>query len=211
MKEKPILFSAPMVRAILEGSKTQTRRVVKPNPIHDCGLSNIENTNLWSYTLCDQDWKCPYGTPGDRLWVRETWGYADHPGCVKDEILYRADESTEFANQCEPKKDRYRWKPSIHMFRKDSRIDLLIKDIRVERLQDITEEDAGAEGVEEFTKDGVGFKYGLGGWHWSYKTGEPYMCRTRKIAFENLWDSINGKKHPWDSNPWLWVVEFKKI
>ena len=153
MKERPILFSAPMVMAILAGTKTQTRRVIKPQP------SVAQN--------------CPYGTPGDHLWVKETFWTGG------DAVNYRADgEMPEYM------RDVSRWKPSIFMPRKLSRITLEILDVRVERVQDISEEDAKDEG-------GL---YGAG----SYRDG-----------FAVLWDSINGKKHPWESNPWCWVLTFK--
>lgn len=181
MKERPILFSAPMVRAILEGRKTMTRRALKKQPPF---LARVRHTwfNAPIYGFTDEDvpaanwWKirCPYGQPGDRLWVRETWR--------KD--IY--DNSTHY-RASHPCPDLPKWKPAIHMFRKDSRINLEITAVRVEQLQDITEDDAKAEGAQ----CGVG-------------------CPDHRIAFGRLWESINGPGS-WSKNPWVWVVEFKLI
>lgn len=191
MKERPILFSGPMVRAILAGRKTQTRRICKKAwwdeftwagdvyPARESGWiawwpkGDAEFTKR-AYL---DGFLCPYGQPGDRLWVRETWLLVDDMN-GSQQVHYRAD------NEDIPGS----WKPSLFMPRWASRISLEITGVRVERLQGITEEDAQKEGVEI---DG----------HYSmfYKT-----------AFKKLWDSINGKKHPWESNPWVWCIEFKR-
>lgn len=157
MKERPILFSGPMVRAIREARKTQTRRVVKEiDP--DEFVSSNEADNL---ALC-----CPYGAVGDRLWVRETW-----QGNQGD-IRYGADgDSLHGYNG---------WRPSIFMPRWASRITLEVTGVRVERVQEISEEDAQAEGV------------------------------AHRCDYKVVWDAINGKKYPWSSNPWVWVIEFKR-
>jgi len=146
---KPIIFNSEMVRAILDEKKTQTRRVIKPQP--KAVLSQLENSNLWTYTLCEKEWKCPYGKVGDKLWVRETWANCKGLGIVDEnenpaEIIYRADE---------PWAEEWKgnWKPSIFMPHCYTRITLEITNIRVERVQDITEYDAKAEGVKEFPKD----------------------------------------------------------
>ena len=134
-KERPILFSAPMVRAILDGQKTQTRRVVKPQPVLVNSQSGFRFPHMpgkGSFFPGEAERFCPYGQPGDHLWVRETWR-EDGRGIV----TYRATDP-ETAG---------RWKPSIHMPRRFSRIDLLIKDIRARRLQEISDRDAIAEGV----------------------------------------------------------------
>lgn len=171
MTERPILFSGEMVRAILEGRKTQTRRVMKPQP----------DTEF----PCVYDRECLYGIPGDRLWVREAFSIYDHPeGPV---CFYKADH---------PQDEYLKWRPSIHMPRWVSKILLEITDIRVERLKDISEEDAKAEGVvigvEEFKVTG---------------TDRPY-----KLAYSLLWDLINAKRgFGWDVNPWVWVIEFKRV
>lgn len=208
MKIKPILFSTPMVRAILDGRKTQTRRVIKTQPIrNDCPIIPSEE---WGFVQRKQiqesparyeiyqSWKCPYGQPGDVLWVRETW----QPSSSGVYVHFKADWADEDAGKG--------WKPSIHMPKSAARIFLQITNVRVERLKDISDEDAKQEGIQEFTKDGVGFKYGLDGWNWSCMSGSPFMCRNREFAFEELWKSINGEQS-WDENPWVWVVEFKII
>jgi hypothetical protein len=187
-RERPILFSSPMVRALLDGSKTQTRRIAKPRK----RPSLLDGTWSDDYVL-DQgnlDWLMrdnPYGLPGDRLWVRETWAQpaaldpgptvyrADYPNCVP----------AGFTNL--PAVDEITWKPSIHMFRKDSRILLEITGVRAERLQDISHEDAEAEGVKC-----------------------NMSSRTFRDHFRELWERINGTDS-WDTNPWVWVVEFKRV
>ncbi len=183
-KERPILFSAPMVRAILEGQKTVTRRVIKTQPgkVSAAGLPKFFEHGDTGRRIIP---KCPYGKPGDRLWVRETWGYWDD-GCGTAEestsVIYKADHE-----RPEPK----RWRPSIHMFRADSRIDLEITAVRAERLQDITQEHAEAE---------------LGGFN-PYGRGQGVPACQR---FARLWMDINGASS-WEENPWVWVVEFKRI
>ena len=179
MKERSIIFSGPMVRAILEGRKTQTRRVVKPQPPEDailtvddfgrCLLGSAHS--FWNYV------KCPYGAPKNRLWVRETFAL-ESPTCA----VYQADQTDKTVVE--------RWRPSIHMPRCASRITLEIVSVRVERLQDISEEDALDEGV--FLNSTT---------HWATEARE---------AYHRLWESINGPGS-WDKNPWVWVIEFKSI
>ena len=187
MKERPILFSGPMVRAILEGRKTQTRRVIKPQPTSDHGLV-FEGIAPGKFgAVSDGEITCPYGTIGDRLWVKETHhvrdaGYVDGTG---RDIVYKADDE-DFP---------YGWTPSIHMPRWASRINLEITGIRVERLQDISEEDAKAEGV---------------GVHGGWNADETEYGVNARGPFSRLWDSINAKRHPWASNPWVWVIEFRR-
>lgn len=197
IKEKPILFSTPMVKAILSGVKTQTRRVMKPQPVIEKGVWRWKPKA--GYDICldahpDIALKyAPYQI-GDRLWVRETWGYiGDNIGHVG----YRAEG--QFTESLVSK-----WRPSIFMPRWASRITLEVTGVRVERLQDITESDAIAEG------SGPGyilayptiFHKGLEGYK---ETPENY-----REGYHRLWDSINGKKYPWESNPWVWVIEFKR-
>ena len=201
MKERPILFSAPMVRSILASTKTQTRRVVKPQPIYDgrfaggwkmLGKAGHEAATC-SPLIAEL---CPYGQPGDRLWLREAhWWFKDEhdpaigyypPKLTADDVEYRADGDD----------GRKVWRPSIHMPRWASRITLEITSVRVERLQDISEGDAQAEGcaLECMTPtggDSGSAIYGPGG----------YLA---------LWESINGAGS-WDANPWVWVVEFKRV
>jgi hypothetical protein len=185
MKERPILFSAPMIRALLAGTKTQTRRVVKIGKCPDtgCQLAPCEiagERGLGLYRLC------PYGAPGGRLWVRETWntfeGWAGY--------FYAADDYS-FGIGADDDPDHIpehavRWRPSIHMPRAASRITLEITTVRVERLQDISEADVEAEGV---LLDDI---------------APPYWR-----SYRELWEQINGAGS-WDANPWVWIVEFTR-
>lgn len=184
MKEHPILFTTEMVRAIIEGRKTQTRRVVKPQPIH---IEWFTHQNGWCAKVAENRYEmkeCPYGVPGDRLWVRETW-------CpCRVFTIYRADciddkpsENTDEWN--EPRGDK--WRPSIHMPRTESRILLEVTNVRVERVQEISEADIIAEGCPK-----------------AYLLGRNW--------YQPLWDTINAKRgYPWKSNPWAWVVLFKLL
>lgn len=218
MNEKPILFNSEMVRAVLDLRKTQTRRVLDMkkyggylqetdtapgNPAYPCYQDEYGDSHPTSI-------KCPYGKKGDRLWVRETWAY--HPDMPKTPeeagILYKSDEDT-----CADKPGLFwqmnstgiehevivdKYKPSIHMFRWMSRINLEITDIRVERVQDISWDDAVEEGIfkhYDFYED------------MKWVTPEPII-----EDYEELWDSINKKRgFGWGVNPWVWVVEFKLL
>jgi len=196
MKERPILFSAPMVRAILEGRKTMTRRVIKnPDLIKEVcdGIPMFEDSfGNWHETAT----RCPYGQPGDRLWVRETFDYGLS---TKSGIAYRATSKWEDFEDGTPKDfDEIKWKPSIHMPRWASRLTDEITAIRVERLQDISEEDALAEGVERFTSG------------WKNYTDPTVCCQTARASFFTLWESINGPGS-WNANPLAWVIEFKMV
>jgi hypothetical protein len=194
MKERPILFSAPMIRAILEGRKTMTRRVVKRvtegSPYPEIWVPLPGTTNKHTPP-------CPYGQPGDRLWVRETWAWdVQAQASLRDEdgpFAYAADPFAVQRRLCP------RWRPSIHMPRWASRITLEITGVRVERLQDISEQDAMAEGIRPFGD----------GWGHHVHDGLHYMHRAAD-SFASLWESINGAGS-WDTNPWVWVVEFKRI
>ncbi|WP_280189028.1 hypothetical protein [Delftia sp. PS-11] len=208
MKERPILFSAPMVRALLAGTKTQTRRAVALPRSRDSFVLEDRGAGWWPYQsddgespLCDDGmehpYTCPYGRPGDRLWVRETFARIDgqtHPWIETD---YRATytHGDRLGDSLGIKK---RWSPAIHMPRHASRILLDIKAVRVERLQDISEADAAAEGLL-YNTDHMG--------HWS-GTGERWYSTARE-AFRDLWQSINGPDS-WGANPWVWVVEFER-
>lgn len=195
MRERPILFSGPMVRAILDGRKTQTRRVVTPQPnvVHAIHADASITTNL-IFRSGDQRIHCPYGQPGDRLWVRET--FAPFPPVFGSKlwgIIYGADAAQverEAPDTYRPMLYNYeRWYPSIHMPRWACRLVLEIESIRVERLQEISGEDAVAEGVRSLL---------------------PYNG-IAQCEFLELWDSINAKRgFDWDANPWVWVVEFKR-
>lgn len=209
-RERPILFSGAMVRAILAGTKTQTRRVARTRRIHATGGTLDETYMPMGRGRCivlgkDGTWPvdalslCPYGRPGDRLWVRETW-YCDHMDCInkipKDRsahaddspLLYRADgECCEQIPECDHSGGHgAQWRPSIHMPRWASRITLEVTGVRVERLQKISEEDAQAEGV---------FSIGVG----------PPMA-----LFFDLWRKINGPLSV-AADPWVWVVTFKRL
>lgn len=204
MKARPILFSAPMVRALLAGTKTQTRRVVKPLPItlnRDTNSLEVDDENIANGRFAKQV-PCPYGQPGDRLWVREAFdflpaGGPDEPqACV---IVYWATGSTE--PRCAPESynpmiyGHEKVRPSIHMPRWASRITLEVTHVRVERLQDISRSDAMAEGID---KESLA----------SYKRAG--VDRPAGFAYREIWESINGPGS-WDANPWVWVVEFKPV
>lgn len=205
MKERPIIFNGDMVRAILEGRKTQTRRVIKPQPVFNSMFNEWRTEkNRVAYDTGELIFDsfldgCPYGQPGDELWVRETWQhcFAQDNVPIEKTIIYKADCPNYDATPC---------KPSIHMPRCFSRIQLKITDVRVERVQDIADEDIKAEGIREFTKDGNVMKYGLEGWVWQT------MPRTPRDAFKELWDLINAKRgYSWDANPWVWAIEFERV
>lgn len=220
MKERPILFSGPMVRAILAGTKSQTRRVCKPQPISAGSLGkrrvyrDEEFKRAWESIPgtgeCDQDRDCPYGQPGDRLWVREEFNIGRAlPNCegVADEELWigrmpkddprkqafmSAWQICYAADGCDGK-----MRPSIHMPRWASRITLEITSVRVERLQAISEADAISEGVTAVSSGGVTLFATTG-----------VNC-SAKDAYAALWESINGPGS-WDANPWVWCISFKK-
>jgi len=208
--ERPILFSTPMVQAILDGRKTQTRRIIKKQP-HGAGEWVMRGIS-WLFPNVNPyvKIKCPYGQPGDVLWVRETWAktgdnfHDDWPG--HGDYYYKADDPYSEMELNSPTKGIPKWRPSIFMPKYACRIRLLVEDVRVERLQDISEEDAIAEGV------GVGFQMN-GGWP-DYEHIENGICTvtqdTARMSYWSLWDSINGKGS-WDKNPWVWVIEFKKF
>ena len=188
---RPILFKDEMVRAILDGRKTQTRRVMKPQP--EGGLDFTPFAPFGVVNGKGNPLICRHGQPGDRLWVRETWQHLHNEGQKADQFeqwqqnsidcFYLADESSP-----NNKPMSGRWRPSIHMPRWASRITLEITDVRVERLQDISNEDAVAEGI-----------------------GTPCDMRYAALdAFKPLWESINGHDS-WEATPWVWVIEFKRI
>lgn len=211
MKERPILFSGPMVRAILAGTKTQTRRAMKPQPTDEFRVLAVEwyspeyedrhgelqpGEDIFGVYGDEEGYKCPYGAPGDRLWVRETWRApgavprSDDPVRPGMRIEYRADE--------DHATDGFTWRPSIFMPKWACRLVLEIVGVRVERLQTISEADALAEGIA-FDKQWEG--YGIDG-------GRFFHCSDPRRSYEQLWESINGEGS-WDANPWVWVIEFK--
>lgn len=233
MKEKPILFSAPMVRAILDGRKSQTRRLFKPEniaiePHSKFGFyyetfarrgGELSSTGQGPFKPDAWLHYSPYGQPGDRLWVKETFTKTTDTkskGCV----LYRADMKArqylchecgegELAGLGDDTKALYsedesihHWKPSIFMPRKLSRLTLEITAIRVERLQDISEADAKAEGVQI---PHVNFPQAADS---KFKTGDALGLY--RDHYRVLWNNINGPES-WDANPWVWVLEFPRI
>lgn len=233
MKERPILFSAPMVRAILEGRKTVTRRAVKGIALD--WLAGASFTP--EYVASPANGLCPYGQPGDRLWVREAW----RPAAWRDEgyiaVDYRASPEENRTPWLDVPEDIWaemwprltdeaqsaldagrgsirregdgfrwdrgdspcRWRPSIHMPRWASRITLEIADVYVERLQDISEADAIAEGIQQCEGGAM-----------DYLANDYAQGYSPVASFRSLWESINGAGS-WDANPWVWVVEFKRV
>lgn len=228
MKERPILFSSAMVRAILSGAKTQTRRAVKPQPVmrgtDDCVIEygKQRHSGPPAYLLGDilPRFGCPYGQTGERLWVREKWrigawdeidgkfaiDYCDGPRKEWLSPNNYVDEGEQFNRlweqstddaikvyghqehyKWEPGNSPCRWRPSIHMPRWACRLVLEIVSVRVERLQDISEADAKAEGAEP-----------------------AECCMAHYHGFSKLWQSINGEES-WNANPWVWVIEFRRV
>lgn len=215
-KEKPILFSGPMVRAILEGKKTQTRRVMKPQftVYREYGVISDYDCFEWDNDKYNDDNEpvenyCPYGQPGDRLWVRESlrlgddnvWRYS-----ADDAIIYCGAEGIAWAHH----KDTEHC-PSIHMPRWASRITLEVTGVRVEQLQQIGREDAIAEGLYSFTSN-LGARNSSPTRLYAPDANAEGGYMNPIEAFENLWDSINAKRgYSWESNPWVFVVEFKVV
>ncbi|HDZ0760539.1 TPA: hypothetical protein RRT58_000400 [Klebsiella pneumoniae] len=241
MKERGMIFNGEMVRAILDGRKTQTRRIMKPQP-EPCPRgghwwpSNVFKTMLhvedemqngkggWGGLVGDA---CPFGAVGDRIWVRETWGVVSHAfsddglmidwvpdrpataihempfgnGYYSGYAIYAADGDFTWGDDDGYEDGRSCWKPSIHMPKAASRILLEITDVRVERLNAISEEDARAEGIID------------GG---CLNCGEPEPCGCANPepdatdAFAYLWQSIYGQEN-WNADPWVWVIEFKRV
>jgi hypothetical protein len=230
MKEIPLLFSTPMVQAILQGRKTMTRRIADVPvgdhngiDIMDWGLSKYpyQEDGTWKYrvqTKVDESegyiLKSKYGQPGDLLWVRETWGVGSRPDPIVgsvDGFEFKADQAMideieslpiypcddfDFGNY-----DKKGWRPSIHMPKEAARIWLQVRSIRVERLQDISEEDAIAEGVEKINNGPFPYKhYG----------SDTTSCAYAKTSFQSLWQSINGDES-WEANPFIWVISFNVL
>jgi len=233
MKELPILFCAPLVRAILSGQKTVIRSAVKHDPVNVIALIGRDDKPKNKFGLClthhnviNKHYSCPYGKPGDRLWVRETWADVNMYGAPA--LAYRADgdirnlmEEKSFLNDSgafnydDPRSKPYQfgcwvddlisgaeasWRPPAHMPRWASRILLEITDVHVEKLQDISEEQVIAEGI------GVSICQP----HLETSPTRHPSKLTAVHDFPGHWDSINGAG-TWDSNPWVWVVEFKRV
>lgn len=222
MKERPILFSAPMVRAILAGTKTQTRRAVKLPRIRDSFVVVDYGKGWWPYQSddgeteicndgCEHPYSSPYGQPGDRLWVKETWRHTanslEEARAITEDIYggIAVDWRATYIDKCMQKlgfsredaeiaDDFENWRPSIFMPRWASRILLEVVSIRVERLNDINEADAIAEGAPGGHGSIPGYSY----------------AATPNEHYRHIWESINGAGS-WDKNPWVWVVEFKRV
>jgi hypothetical protein len=178
MSEHPILFAGSLVRAILSGQKTQTRRLIAPSP--DGRPTFFEPHRDWFVDGGRWCRRCPYGVPGDRLWVRETWAENDPPSGW----IYRADDPHDHYKRS----GLVTWRPSIHMPRKASRLKLEVTDVRVQRLNSLTDEEALAEGI-------------------THESG------TRPaVTFATLWDSLYAKRgFSWQSDPWVWALAFRRV
>ncbi|ENZ8440954.1 hypothetical protein ACHA9J_005035 [Klebsiella oxytoca] len=225
MKERGMIFNAEMVRAILDGRKTQTRRPVK-FPVHDKNLGcELAGNELAGELSAGNYLNSAFGKPGDRIWVRETWGVVSHEldedgriqpwtpnrpataihempfgnGYYSGHAIYAADGDFTWGDDDGYEDGRSCWKPSIHMPKAASRILLEITDVRVERLNSISQEDAQAEGME------------LTGWRPTYSDpdsgGEAW---TPYDNFAQLWESIYGEES-WKANGWVWVISFKRV
>ncbi len=221
MRELPVLFNTEMVQAIIEGRKTNTRRIIKPQPVYETGyVGQVQKQNgvithiYGSITMQELTNRCQY-KPGDTLWVRETWAYKQWSN---KKIYYRADGELGDVNR-----ENGKWKPSIHMPREAARLFLIVKGVHVERLQDITEDGAKAEGIKLLSHD-----------------GKTIFTKDYRNAFKTLWDSIYAapapvKRHgvithyesyPWEelqevrkykglpwyvyANPFVWSIEFER-
>ena len=248
MKERPILFTSANVRAILEDRKTQTRRVVKPQPpsttnaasknLIQTGWRSYEDQGSWKFGFCSlmpdgtpsshfeilNILTCPYGVPGDRLWARETFTLqcdvdGDEPPFSDGRPIQRMPDDFEVFRWLQPHykatdptpklcceklscindDPHCHWKPSIHMPRWASRITLEITEVRVQRLQEISEADAQREG---WAFEGLDLNQ-------SY---DPVVMDTARQWFRGLWDSINAKRgFNWEVNPWVWALTFKRV
>lgn len=219
MKDKPIIMSAPMLRCLMEGKKTQTRRIMKPwfgkkHPtlnLKEHGDSNInysgrfDDPGSWGYpyaedgaadiAIGDSYWAnmfCPYGSVGDLIWVRENFCKNEMGG--DPAVFYAADGYKKF-----PSLRKLKWKPSIHMPRHSSRLTLEITAVRVERLQGISTQDAAAEGLRMCSN----------GYWWHSEPESQFWAAMNPIqAYEFLWGDIHGYES-WQANPWVWVLDFK--
>lgn len=232
-KQLPILFSTQMVQAIMAGRKTMTRRIVKPQP-NENGISFMKNPPLDWEQIYKEEWKpwkleteegesislkCPYGQPGDILWVRETFAYTQFAfdksligigeyGIQGSEIYKSDEENSDWDGK---------WKPSIFMPKDACRTWLEITNVRPERLQDISEEDAISEGIydgkmhfEELCNIPKNQIASDSKKWFDYFYSKDYRMTKAKHSFETLWQSINGEQS-WDANPWVWVISFKQI
>lgn len=214
MTDRPIIFGAPMIRAIFDGRKTVTRRLVTG---HDVIEERDDGTpwpyyTTWSHGDDGSPWMaCPYGAPGDRLWVKETFAErVDIDGKdpaqrarAKHYLMFKADGG----DPRDP--DSFhtwgRWRSPRYMPRWASRLALDVVSVRVERLHAITEEDARAEGVRELP-----LQEGQAGAWWTADPSASLAAPDPVLAFRKLWDNLNAKRAPWDSDPWVWRIEFRR-
>lgn len=223
MTERGMIFNGEMVRAILDGRKTQTRRTVKPQPDED-GLAKV--TNGPRVDTSERNYRCPFGDVGDRIWVRETWGVVSHEldedgriqpwtpdrpataihempfgnGYFSGHAIYAADGDFTWGDDDGYEDGRSCWKPSIHMPKAASRILLEITDVRVERLNSIHDVDAMREGIQNLTTCS----------HADFGIPGVVNAQHPVRAFQLLWESIYGADS-WKFNPWVWVIEFKRV
>ncbi|HBU7548602.1 TPA: hypothetical protein MC769_004938 [Klebsiella aerogenes] len=213
MKERGMIFNGEMVRAILDGRKTQTRRPIKWKQTRFTEIGEREDGSKWPWSedaehACDFWHPCPFGAVGDRIWVREAFRVHSRATDVAT-LVYKSSERNSWTEQthrvpvavCNKPATPEKWTPSLHMPRWASRILLEITDVRVERLNAISEEDARAEGIID------------GG---CLNCGEPEPCGCDNPepdatdAFAYLWQSIYGQEN-WNADPWVWVIEFKRV
>lgn len=222
MKERPIIFNSDMVRAVLDGRKTQTRRVMRVQPeSNQYGLLHItdstKRSDIGKYHWAESNatgphtrsalFSCPFGTVGNRLWVREAYRVHSRATDVAT-LVYKASEQQSWTQQthrvpiekCNKPAVVDKWTPSIHMPRWASRIALEITGVRVDRMYDISEADARAEGVEQLR----------GGFWRHYQPGWTQHQLSARGSFVTLWKSIYGEDS-WQANPWVWVIEFKRV
>ncbi|MBA7802564.1 hypothetical protein HV170_13670 [Citrobacter freundii] len=230
MKERGMIFNAEMVRAILDGRKTQTRRPVKFPHIDRDAMCELSGNELAGELSAGNYRNSPHGKPGDRIWVRETWGVVSHeldedgriqpwtpdrPATVIHEMpfgngyysghaIYAADGGFTWGDDDGYEDGRSCWKPSIHMPRAACRILLEITEVRVERLKDISEQDSMSEGIDSDRLAESQDNYDCVADH--NMTGRP----TAKGNYRDLWSSIYGAEN-WDASPWVWVIEFKVV
>lgn len=198
MKERPILFRPALVRAILNGQKTQTRRVMRGGTPAGHGRSDghwqfpgtdKEGPLVLTFAELAAEFRCPYGVPGDRLWVRERWHHGDYPGAY----CYAADKVDDEELGCT--KPDAKWKPSIHMPRAACRLVLEVTDVRAQRLQDTSAQDAVAEGT-----------------HLERTWEEANAGELAPSLFRKSWDRINSPRgFGWDANPWVWAITFRRV
>lgn len=210
-RERPIIMSGESVLAILSGTKTQTRRVYKPRAPGPCeGMAESDDGRPWPFWWDPNQGpeyypvRCPYGEPGDRLWVRETWRIDDSGvyDSMTSMFIYRADEDMPQLKGS--------WKSPIFMPRAASRLTLEISDVRMQRLQDISDEDARREGLDwaapqylphdDEGPDEDPREVG-------YSNGGSFA----RDNFQRLWQMVNGKRAPWASNPWVWALAFRRV